>query len=40
MDIKNIEQCLSLNEESCSEKEYCLFSSEEGYVKCLFPKII
>ena len=39
MDIKNIEQCLTLNDSSCSDKEYCVYSKVIIFCKMLFPKI-
>ena len=39
MDIKNIEQCLTLNNEKCRDKEYCVYSTDDNICKMLFPKV-
>lgn len=38
-DVINIEQCLTKNNEKCSEKEYCIYSTSDNICKMLFPKI-
>lgn len=39
MDITNIEQCLTKNNEKCKDKEYCIYSTNDNICKMLFPKI-
>ena len=39
MDIKNIEQCLTMNNEKCRDKEYCVYSTNDNVCKMLFPKV-
>lgn len=38
MDIKNIEQCLTLNSDECKNKEYCMYSTPDSLCKMLFPE--
>ena len=39
MDITNIEQCLTMNNEKCQDKEYCVYSTNDNICKMLFPKV-
>jgi hypothetical protein len=39
MDVKNIEQCLTKDNQKCNSKEYCVYSTSDNICKMLFPKV-